>query len=153
MSVFSLKMRCKIKAFLLSLKCFLFMNVKFNASLAKPLRIMLNLIKRSDWCWSHIHHLGWVTFLFCLIFSSASRADWNVFELAEMPYAISNNAVTSANVNGNWFVCSFSGIDTTKVWSGISNRSMRKVELVPSSDNPYVLVVRTPRPSALALGI
>lgn len=51
--------------------------------------------------------------------------EWSVFELAEMPEPVSNNAVVAAELNGNWFVYSFGGIDSSKIWSGISNRSFR----------------------------
>lgn len=42
-----------------------------------------------------------------------------------MPQAVSNNAVVQANVNGAMHVFSFAGIDSAKIWSGISNRSYR----------------------------
>lgn len=45
--------------------------------------------------------------------------------MAPMPMAISNNAVTAATVNGVPHVFSFSGIDSTKIFSGISLKSFR----------------------------
>lgn len=62
-----------------------------------------------------------------LIFASSLvyAQSWKVTEVAPMPEAISNNAVVSAEVNGVPFVYSFSGIDTTKLYSGISLKSFR----------------------------
>lgn len=48
-----------------------------------------------------------------------------ITELTQMPKAISNNAVTEAYINGSPFVFSFGGIDSTKVYSGITNESFR----------------------------
>ncbi len=42
-----------------------------------------------------------------------------------MPFRTSNNAVCEAVVNGNEYVYSFAGIDTSKVYSGIHNRSFK----------------------------
>ncbi len=47
------------------------------------------------------------------------------FILADMPEAVSNNAVTGAYVNGVPHVYSFSGIDSTKQWNGIHKRAFR----------------------------
>ncbi len=46
-------------------------------------------------------------------------------EKAPMPMAISNNAVAAAKVGGVPYVYSFSGIDSTKIFSGISLKSFR----------------------------
>lgn len=46
-------------------------------------------------------------------------------ELAPMPERVSNNAVAHATVNGVPYVYSFSGIDSTKEWSGIHLKSYR----------------------------
>jgi hypothetical protein len=48
-----------------------------------------------------------------------------VTEQAEMPFAISNNAVSQGVVNGNSFVYSFGGIDSTKIYSGNTLNSFR----------------------------
>ena len=45
--------------------------------------------------------------------------------LADMPEPVSNNAVTGAYVNGVPYVYSFSGIDSTKLWTGIHKRAFR----------------------------
>jgi N-acetylneuraminic acid mutarotase len=42
-----------------------------------------------------------------------------------MPFRTANNAVCEAIVNGNEYVYSFGGIDTSKVYSGIHNRSFK----------------------------
>jgi hypothetical protein len=63
-------------------------------------------------------------FLYLFGFTScAQQVSWE--ELAPMPEAVSNNAVTHATVNGDPFVYSFAGIDTTKDWAGIHLRSFR----------------------------
>ena len=46
-------------------------------------------------------------------------------ELANMPEAVANNAVTTANVNGEIYIYSFSGIDETKSCDGDHLRSFR----------------------------
>lgn len=50
---------------------------------------------------------------------------WNWTELNSMPFRTANNAVCEAFVNGNEYVYSFGGIDTTKIYSGIHNRSFK----------------------------
>jgi N-acetylneuraminic acid mutarotase len=66
-----------------------------------------------------------LNFLLALLsFSScAQQISWE--ELAPMPEAVSNNAVTEATVDGVPHVFSFAGIDTTKDWFGIHLRSFR----------------------------
>ncbi|MDT8413385.1 MAG: hypothetical protein RQ875_13045, partial [Vicingaceae bacterium] len=51
--------------------------------------------------------------------------NWIVTEKQPMPMAVANNAVTGAEFNGNSYVYSFGGIDTTKNWSGITKKSFR----------------------------
>lgn len=48
-----------------------------------------------------------------------------VTALAEMPEAVSNNAVTLAEVNGQQYLYSFAGIDETKMFDGIHKRCFR----------------------------
>lgn len=65
-------------------------------------------------------------FVFVLLFgfsSCAQQVSWE--EMAPMPEPVSNNAVTQALVNGDPFVYSFAGVDTTKDWGGIHLRSYR----------------------------
>lgn len=54
-----------------------------------------------------------------------SQYNWQWTELDTMPVRISNNAVCEAVIGGNEFVYSFGGIDTTKIYSGISNKSFK----------------------------
>jgi len=54
-----------------------------------------------------------------------AQNEWQWEELNPMPMAISNNAVVSANAFGTTFIYSFGGIDSTKIFSGISNSSYR----------------------------
>lgn len=57
---------------------------------------------------------------FCL-----AQIGWTWTELDTMPFPISNNAVTSGIISGQNYVYSFGGIDTTKIFSGITQRSFR----------------------------
>ena len=50
---------------------------------------------------------------------------WELTEMADMPEAVSNNAVVEGMVNGVPYVYSFSGIDSTKIYSGIHLKSWR----------------------------
>ena len=62
--------------------------------------------------------------LFFLTFSFFTNGQ--VFtELPSMPERVSNNAVTEGMVNGVPHVYSFSGIDSTKIFSGIHKRAFR----------------------------
>lgn len=65
--------------------------------------------------------------LFLILISTAvlSAQTLRLEEKAPMPMAISNNAVASAKVGGVPCVFSFSGIDSTKIFSGISLKSFR----------------------------
>ena len=59
-----------------------------------------------------------------------------------MPERVSNNAVVAAKVNGQSFVYSFCGIDSTKIWSGIHLKAWRydveakKWESLPEVPDP-----------------
>jgi len=66
-------------------------------------------------------------FLSCFLYGTISFAQtgWTWTELDTMPFRISNNAVASGTVAGTSHVYSFGGIDTTKIYSGISNRAFR----------------------------
>lgn len=68
-----------------------------------------------------------ILLLFVIItaFSGALLAQVTFEELATMPERVSNNAVASATVNGVPYIYSFSGIDSTKAWSGIHLKSYR----------------------------
>lgn len=65
-------------------------------------------------------------FVACIFLSTKLFAQvWEVTEMAPMPEPVSNNAVIEAIVNGIPHVYSFSGIDTTKSYSGIHLRSFK----------------------------
>lgn len=61
----------------------------------------------------------------CVLATSAQAQSWQWTELANMPFRTSNNAVCEATVNGEEFVYSFGGIDTTKLYSGIHKRGFK----------------------------
>jgi hypothetical protein len=46
-------------------------------------------------------------------------------ELYTMPSEIANNAVKNAEIGGEKYVLYFGGIDTTKIYSGINQRSFK----------------------------
>ncbi len=52
---------------------------------------------------------------------------WETETMAPMPEARANSAIAGAIVNGTPCIYSFAGIDSTKIWSGISNRSFRYI--------------------------
>lgn len=64
-------------------------------------------------------------FLLAFHFSASAQFSWNWTEMDTMPFRTSNNAVCEAIVNGNEFVYSFGGIDTSKAASGIHQRSFK----------------------------
>lgn len=64
---------------------------------------------------------------FCICFQTSNLTAQALTsqEMSPMPEKVSNNAVTHGKANGVSYVYSFSGIDSTKVWSGIHLRSFR----------------------------
>lgn len=50
---------------------------------------------------------------------------WQLTEMQDMPLKISNNSVAEAFVNGVPYVYSFGGIDSNKIYSGITNKSFK----------------------------
>lgn len=66
-----------------------------------------------------------LSLLFLITSIQTNAQNWNWTELSPMPFRTANNAVCEAVVNGNEFVYSFGGIDTSKVYSGIHNRSFK----------------------------
>lgn len=62
--------------------------------------------------------------LLCSIHVSNAQV-WSITEMAPMPMPISNNSVVEAFPNGQAFVYSFGGIDSTKLFSGITNKSFK----------------------------
>lgn len=57
--------------------------------------------------------------------SAYSQTAWTWTQKANMPFQISNNAVTQGEIGGNQFAFSFGGIDTSKVYTGINKRSFK----------------------------
>ena len=66
---------------------------------------------------------GILTALVLLNFNAAISQTYT--QLASLPEAVSNNAVSSAIIEGQTFIYSFSGIDTTKIYSGIHNKGFK----------------------------
>jgi len=64
-----------------------------------------------------------LTLLVAHLVYAQNNWEWN--NETAMPFAISNNAVCEAYINNSPFLFSFSGIDTSKIYSGISNRSFK----------------------------
>ena len=74
--------------------------------------------------------LSWtsrIIFVLALLvgFQANAQTAWTWTQKADMPFPISNNAVTYGEMGGNKYVYSFGGIDTTKIWSGINKRAFR----------------------------
>jgi hypothetical protein len=64
--------------------------------------------------------------MFCFYFNVKSQAIfWFTQDLADMPMPISNNAVVEGWSNNTPYIYSFGGIDSTKIWSGITKKSFR----------------------------
>jgi len=63
-------------------------------------------------------------YLLTLVFYSFSQ-NWAIEEMAPMPEAVTNNAVTAGFINKIQFVFTFGGLDHTKKYSGIHLRSYR----------------------------
>ncbi len=57
--------------------------------------------------------------------SGTAIGQWQWTELSSMPFQTANNALCEAIVNGNEYVYSFGGIDTTKSYAGIHQRSFK----------------------------
>jgi hypothetical protein len=66
-----------------------------------------------------------LTFLFILFTSVLYAQHWNIQEMSPMPERVSNNAVVEGFINGEPYVYSFAGIDSTLSDSGIHLRSYR----------------------------
>ncbi|TQV86421.1 Kelch repeat-containing protein [Aliikangiella coralliicola] len=59
-----------------------------------------------------------------MIFISSLCAQVQSKEVGELPFAISNNAVSAAKVKGNWQLFSFNGLRQQKNWQAVSNVGM-----------------------------
>jgi len=69
-------------------------------------------------------------FLFILILSCGSTKKiaikkWHITLLKQLPEPITNNAVSEGFIDGNPYVFTFGGLDSTKLFSGIHKRSYR----------------------------
>lgn len=80
-----------------------------------------------------------------LVGNANAQTGWTWTELAEMPMAVSNNAVTIGSEGGEQYLYSFGGIDTSKDYSGIIQNSFR----YRVSDDTWEEI--TPLPTALPL--
>lgn len=67
--------------------------------------------------------LSFLLVISCNVALSQLNFSWE--QKANMPKKISNNAVTSATIAGNLYTYSFGGIDSTKLYSGITRKSYR----------------------------
>ena len=83
--------------------------------------------------------------LFFSIIINAQIANINVTEVATMPMPISNNAVIEGWANDTGYVYSFGGINSTKIWSGITNKSFR----YNSFSNIWDTIPDLPNPNAV----
>ncbi len=54
-----------------------------------------------------------------------AQIGWTWTELSQMPFRTANNSVTQAVVGNDTYIYSFGGIDTTKLYSGIHQKSFR----------------------------
>ncbi|MCH2234811.1 MAG: hypothetical protein MK078_11230 [Crocinitomicaceae bacterium] len=74
--------------------------------------------------------LIWIKLIFVLLSfigkqNTYAQFGWTWTEMEEMPIPISNNAVTTGSVAGEIYLYSFGGIDSTKIFSGITQNSFR----------------------------
>jgi N-acetylneuraminic acid mutarotase len=86
-------------------------------------------------------------FIFCIYFNAKSQLPiFTITEMASMPKPISNNAVVEGWANGTAYVYSFGGIDSTKIWSGITKKAFRYNTItdfwdtIPELPNPNAVI-------------
>lgn len=65
------------------------------------------------------------TIILVLISLKINAQQFTVIQLANMPKRVTNNAIVGATVNGVPYVYSFGGLDSTKLFSGITLNSFR----------------------------
>ena len=70
-------------------------------------------------------HYYFAALLFLFSLTRSTAQDWQFTALADMPEPVSNNSVVAAEFNGQQYVYSFAGIDSTKSYSGIHNKCWR----------------------------
>ncbi len=63
--------------------------------------------------------------LFSTLFIQAQSTAINITEVTNMPMAVTNNAVVGAWAHDTAYVFSFGGMDSTKIWSGITKKAFR----------------------------
>lgn len=63
--------------------------------------------------------------LFSLSLFAQTDSAWQITELQPLPEAVSNNAVIQAQVNGEWYVYSFTGIGGNLTYSGIHLKAFK----------------------------
>ncbi len=73
------------------------------------------------------HYRGLCLIILSICATALTAQAWEITELAPLPEAISNNAVEGAVVDGEVYLYSFAGIDSTKRSSGIHLRSYRYI--------------------------
>ena len=79
--------------------------------------------------------------LFTILFTtSLSAQHWEVTEMTAMPERVSNNAVCEGFINGEAYVYSFAGIDSTKIFSGIHLKAYR----YSVTDNQWEIIESLP---------
>jgi Kelch motif len=71
------------------------------------------------------NHYFFKIILLLIVSIEMNAQQFTVTEMATMPKSITNNAVTNATVAGSPYVYSFGGLDSTKLFSGITLNSFR----------------------------
>lgn len=79
-------------------------------------------------------------FVLLILFSCEVIGQITFSYLAEAPEKISNSAIESIEYDGKWYVYTFSGIDSTKLFSGIHNRCYK----YSVSDNTWSQISNLP---------
>jgi Secretion system C-terminal sorting domain len=74
-------------------------------------------------------------FVLAILFQKANSQSYDPVAISPMPEKVSNNAVTGAKIQDTFYVYSFAGIDTTKLYSGIHLRSYRHNSVTDSWDS------------------
>lgn len=63
--------------------------------------------------------------LVLVLLGSGAQSQIEYELLTPLPEPVSNNAVASVQIDGKWYIYSFSGIDTTKIYTGIHAKVFR----------------------------
>ena len=70
-----------------------------------------------------MQRLSIISFLLIATLFNLSAQSWEISEVGALPEAVTNNAVVEGFVNDVPYIFSFSGLDETKVPSGIHLKS------------------------------